>query len=117
MLAKIWSWIKKLFTKEFVGTILSKLIENAKTKITEEILNAENQEAAFNFVKELNADTTLSTEEKAKKFNEQLLAWAKSLGKTLSSSTINCLRELAVAAFKAEAETIFTTSQKKEEEK
>ena len=53
MLAKIWSWIKKLFTKEFVGTILSKLIENAKTKITEEILNAENQEAAFNFVKEL----------------------------------------------------------------
>ena len=108
MLAKIWSWIKKLFTKEFVGTILSKLIENAKTKITEEILNAENQKAAYDFVKEISEDENLSVEEKAKKFNEKLLEWAKSLGKELSNSTVNCLRELAVTAFKAEAEKAFT---------
>ena len=117
MLAKIWNLIKSIFTKKVIGTILLKLIENAKTKITEEILDTENQKAAYDFVKEISEDKTLSVEEKAKKFNEKLLEWAKSLGKELSNSTVNCLRELAVTAFKAEAEKAFTQAAKKSEEK
>jgi hypothetical protein len=44
----------------------------------------------------------LTNKEKQKIFNQQMLEWAKSLGKKMSESVINCLRELAVNALKAE---------------
>jgi hypothetical protein len=104
MLARIWNWIKSFFMSEETGTVLKKLVENAKATVTEQLLDKENQDVAYKFVKELHNDATLTTVEKATKFNEKLLSWAKELGKVLSTSTINCLRELAVTAFKAEAE-------------
>ena len=44
----------------------------------------------------------MTNSEKAKMFNKQMLDWAKKVGKKLSDSMINCLREMAVAALKAE---------------
>ena len=44
----------------------------------------------------------LTNAEKAKIFNQKLAEYAKLLGKTLGESVINCLRELAVNALKAE---------------
>lgn len=35
-------------------------------------------------------------------FNKQMLEWAKKAGKILADSVVNCLRELAVNALKAE---------------
>lgn len=40
--------------------------------------------------------------QKAKEFNKQMLEWAKKAGKVLSTSMLNCLRELAVSAVKTE---------------
>lgn len=65
--------------------------------------NKENQQKAYEFVKELNTNTEMSNSEKVKAFNKKMAEWAKDVAKTtLSDSAINLLRELAVVAIKAE---------------
>ena len=102
MFALLWKWILSIFTADKVGILVRILLINTGTKIAAEILNVENQKKAFEFVKELNARTDLSNAEKAKLFNKKMLEYAKKTGKILTDSILNCLRELAVNAFKAE---------------
>ena len=82
--------------------LLKILMSKATSVIVAEITNKENQQKAYEFVKELNANQALTTKEKAAVFNTKLAEWAKSKGKELSGSVINCLRELAVIAIKSE---------------
>jgi len=61
-----------------------------------------NQKKAYDFVKELRLRTDLTNAEKAVLFNKKMLEWAKAAGKIMASSVVNCLREMAVNALKAE---------------
>ena len=102
MFTTIWAWIKGLFTAKKLGIILAIFAKQAASVMIKEIMDPVNQQKAYDFVKELRARTDLSNREKAEVFNLQMLDWAKKLGKKLSTSMINCLREMAVAALKAE---------------
>lgn len=107
MLTALWAKICALFTVEKVGILLklllTKVAANISTKLIDQIKNKENQQKAYEFVKELQARSDLTNAEKAKLFNKKMLDWAKTFAKkTLSESVINCLRELAVIAVKTE---------------
>lgn len=101
-MAAIWTWIKGLFTAKKIGCILAIFAKHAAKVVVKEIMDPENQQKAYEFVKQLRLRTDLSNREKAEIFNLQMLDWAQRLGKKLSDSMVNCLRELAVSALKAE---------------
>lgn len=98
----IWAWIKSLFTAKKVGVLLSIFAKKAVAPVIAEIADPENQKKAYEFVKDLQLRTDLTNKQKAALFNEQMLEWAKKVGKILVDSVVNCLRELAVNALKAE---------------
>lgn len=98
----ILTWIKTFFMKNALGIVLQKLIKNSAAKFASEIFNKDNQQKAYEFVKELATDSKLSNAEKALKFNEKMFEWGKKAGKILENSIINCLREMAVTALKDE---------------
>lgn len=102
MFATILAWIKGLFTAKKLGIILAIFAKKAASIMIKEIMDPVNQQKAYDFVKELRAREDMTNSEKAKMFNKQMLEWAKKVGKKLSDSMINCLREMAVAALKAE---------------
>ena len=106
MLTAIWTKICALFGGNTVGVLfkilLQKVASKAASAIVDEIKNKENQQKAYELAKQL-ADTQLSNTEKAKAFNKMFGEWAKNVAKkTISDSIVNCLRELAVIALKAE---------------
>lgn len=101
MIARIWKWISSCLPVSKIGILFSMLFANAAAAAAKEIFDPENQKKALEFVKALAKDTTLSNREKAQRFNLQMLIWAKEVGKVMSESVINCLRELAVNALKA----------------
>lgn len=101
MLLTLWTWIKNLFKSKKVGILLAIFAKKTTVPVIDAIMDPDNQQKAYDFVNELRLRNDISTSEKAKLFNKQMLEWAKSLGKILSSSAINCLRELAVNALKA----------------
>lgn len=102
MLAAIWAWFVGLFTKERVGVLFLLLFKAGTSAVASQIANLELQKKAFEFVKELHNRADINNIEKARIFNEKMLAYGKILGKTLGESVINCLRELAVNALKAQ---------------
>lgn len=102
MISKFWIWLSTLFPKSKIGILFSMLFAKAGTVLVSEILDVENQQIAYAFVVNLSLREDLTNKEKQKIFNQQMLEWAKSLGKKMSESVINCLRELAVNALKAE---------------
>ena len=102
MFTTVWAWIKGLFTAKKLGIILAIFAKKAASVMIKEIMDPVNQQKAYDFVKELRAREDMTNSEKAKMFNKQMLDWAKKVGKKLSDSMINCLREMAVAALKAE---------------
>lgn len=106
MFAKIWIWISSLFPKSKIGVIFSLLFARATTTFAKEVLDPTNQKVAYDFVKALHNDDSMTNAEKAKVFNQQMLKWAKQVNKKIADSVINCLRELAVNALKAEKENI-----------
>ena len=114
-MSALWTWFKLLFSSK-IGTLIKILLLKSATTIAAEILDKDNQKQAYEFVKTLNKRTDIDNKEKAKIFNEQMLVWAKSIGKTLSESIINCLRELAVNAIKVESSND-TTDESKDETK
>ena len=77
-------------------------MKNATKSLAKEIFNRENQQKAYEFVKELHANKELSNSEKALAFNKKMGEWALKCGKVLAGSVINCLREMAVNALKDE---------------
>ena len=112
-MSALWTWFKLLFSSK-IGTLIKILLLKSATTIAAEILDKDNQKQAYEFVKTLNKRTDIDNKEKAKIFNEQMLEWAKSIGKTLSESIINCLRELAVNAIKVESSNDTTDEAKAE---
>ena len=98
----IWAWVKGLFTAKKVGVLLAIFAKKAVVPVIAEIADPENQKKAYGFVKELRLRTDLTNEQKAALFNKQMLEWSKKAGKILADSVVNCLRELAVNALKAE---------------
>ena len=101
-MAAVWAWVKGLFTAKKVGVLLAIFAKKAVVPVIAEIVDPENQKKAYEFVKELRLRTDLTNKEKAALFNKQMLEWAKKAGKILADSVVNCLRELAVNALKAE---------------
>lgn len=104
MISKIIKAITCFFTSDNIGILLKILAMKAKSVIAKEIMNKENQQKAYEFVKDLASRKDLTNKEKADAFNKKMKKHLKSLGKKVSDSTINCLRELAVNAFKCESE-------------
>lgn len=102
MLASIIAWVKGLFSTKKLGILLVIFAKKTITPVIQEIMDSENQQIAYNFVKELRLRTDLTNKEKQVLFNKQMLEWTKQVGKKLADSAINCLRELAVNALKAE---------------
>lgn len=98
----IWAWIKSLFTAKKVGILLTIFAKKAVAPVIAEIADPENQKKAYEFVKDLRLRTDLTNKQKAVLFNKQMLEWSKNAGKILADSVVNCLRELAVNALKAE---------------
>ena len=98
----IWTWVKGLFTAKKVGVLLAIFAKKAVVPVIAEIADPENQKKAYEFVKGLRLRTDLTNEQKAALFNKQMLEWSKKVGKILADSVVNCLRELAVHAIKAE---------------
>lgn len=60
MLANLWFWIKGLFTAKKIGILTTLIIANGTKSVAAEILDDENQRKAFEFVKELQANTELT---------------------------------------------------------
>jgi len=103
MLSALWSWFLGLFTRERIGILFVLLFKSGVSAIAKEISDRNLQRKALEFVKELSHRKDLSNPEKAKLFNEKLFRYGKDLGKVLCDSVLNCLRELAVNALKAES--------------
>ena len=102
MLSALWTWFIGLFTKERIGILFLLLFKSGASAVAEQIADLDLQRKALEFVKELAKRDDLTTAAKAQLFNKRLAEYAKTLGKTLGESVINCLRELAVNALKAE---------------
>lgn len=101
-MAAVWAWFKSLFTAKKIGVLLAIFAKKAVAPVIAEIADPDNQRKAYEFVKDLRLRTDLTNKQKAALFNEQMLEWAKKAGKILADSAVNCLRELAVNALKAE---------------
>lgn len=102
MLATLWAWFIGLFTKERIGILFILLFKAGVSTIAQQIADLDLQRKALEFVRALAADNSLTNKQKAEIFNQKMAEYAKKLGKTLCESVINCLRELAVNALKAE---------------
>lgn len=102
MLAALWAWFVSLFTVEKIGILFLLLFKSGASAIASYIADKKLQQKALDFVRELAGRDDLTNGEKARRFNEKMLAYGKTLGKVLGDSVINCLRELAVNALKAE---------------
>ena len=98
----VWAWVKGLFTAKKTGVLFAIFAKKAVAPVIAEIADPENQKKAYEFVKALRLRQDLTNKEKAALFNGQMLEWAKKAGKILADSVVNCLRELAVNALKAE---------------
>ena len=102
ILSALWTWFIGLFTKEKIGILFLLLFKSGISAVAEQIADLDLQRKALEFVRELSKRTDLNNAEKAQLFNQKLAQYAAMLGKTLCESVINCLRELAVNALKAE---------------
>ena len=90
--------------KSLLGELLTKLLSNAASTIYKVVTDKEMTHMAYEFAKELSQQSDMDAKEKATEFNKLMLSWAKSVGKELKDSTLNCIREFAVAVIKSEME-------------
>jgi len=102
MLATLWAWFVGLFTKEKIGILFVMLFKAGISAVASHIADQDLQQKALKFVRELALRDDLTKQEKAAIFNEKMVAYGKQIGKVLCESVINCLRELAVNALKAQ---------------
>jgi len=99
----MWHSICAWFVAKFAGTlgiILTKIFSNAGSLIAKDLANELYNRKALQFVKELASRDDLTGLQKAAEFNKKFLQWLSISGKVLATSTINLLREMAVAYFK-----------------
>ena len=102
MFTLLFHWLATIFTAERIGVIVRIILMRAGKTVLKDLLNVQNQKRAYEFVKELNKRDDLTGAEKAKLFNQKFAIWAATGGKKIKESVVNCLREMAVAALKAE---------------
>lgn len=102
MFKLLYNWLLSLFTSDKIGILVRKLLINTGNQIAKDIFNVEHQKKAYEFVKELNQRTDLTSKEKAMLFNKKMLSFLKASGIAIAESALNCLRELAVNAVKTE---------------
>ena len=102
MLSALWTWFLGLFSKEKVGILFLLLFKSGASAIAKYIADNDLQQKAYDFVKELAKRDDLTSVQKAQIFNEKMLEYGQNVGKVLCESVINCLRELAVNAIKAQ---------------
>lgn len=102
MLAALWAWFVGLFTKEKIGILFLLLFKSGISAVAAQISDLNLQRKALEYVKELAKRDDLDNFQKAKEFNKKMAEYGLKLGKVLCESVINCLRELAVNALKAE---------------
>lgn len=103
MFTSLWAWIVGLFAKENVGILFTILFKVGKSIVASKIADKKLQKEAWEAAKELALRDDLSNEEKAKMFNERLKEFSKTSGISIGESVLNCLRELAVNALKAQS--------------
>ena len=93
------NWLVSLFTK--IGEIWSTLRSSAAGSVVIATLNNTTfNSKAMEIVKELQT-TDLTGAQKEEKFNELFNAFCDANGYTVSKSLVNCLRELALAAWQS----------------
>lgn len=112
MFTLLYKWIVSIFTKDSIGLIVRKLLLSATKPILKDLFNVEYQKKAYEYVKELDARDDLSNLEKAKLFNEKFLRFLKTGAKEISKSMLNCLREMALAAYKSDLEEANSAEEK-----
>lgn len=110
----MWNTILSIFVKKVLGELFAMLLKNTASALFKSLTDKENTKKAYEVVKELNARKDLSTKEKAEMFNLMMLDWAKSTGRELKDSTLNCLREFAVNILKMESENALKAEQPSE---
>lgn len=103
MFTLFWKWAVSFFTADRIGVLVRKLFISAAKPVVSDLLNPQNQKKAYEFVKQLHARKDLTNTQKAGEFNKMFIAWAKKQKVAIRLSIVNCLRELAVNALKAES--------------
>lgn len=102
-MSKFIEWIKKLFG--VIGVIWSTLKNSAAgSAVVKALNNTTFQEKAFELVTALQ-ESDMSGSEKEAAFNSAFNAFCDANGYTVQKSTVNCLRELALAAYQAKRQT------------
>ena len=95
----VWNWICRLFTKENVGIIWKTLFASAKNAAKKAINDPKVQAKAFETAKTL-MSSDISGDAKKDAFNSTMKDFFAEYGKEVGTSTLNCIRELAVEAVK-----------------
>lgn len=95
----IWNWVCRLFTKENVGIIWKTLFASSKDAVKKAINDPKVQAKAFETAKML-LSMDISGDAKKDAFNSTMKDFFSEYGKEVGTSTLNCIRELAVEAAK-----------------
>ena len=113
MLKAVWAAIVAFFgPKGAGGYLLKELAKHAASEAVQMLKDDDIGRKAIMYVKELHNRTDIDNFQKAAEFNKRLGAYCLKLGKHVGESTLNLLRELAVATFKAERAAAQITEQK-----
>jgi hypothetical protein len=105
---KLWNIICSLFTRENVGIIWKTLFASAKDAAKKAINDPKVQKRAFETAKTL-MSMDISGDAKKDAFNSAMKDFFAEYGKEVGTSTLNCIRELAVEAVKQNADETAAT--------
>lgn len=101
VISAIVSLFKKLFcNNETKVEVLNILATNTNSPEMQELKDPELFDKAFEFVKLLHVETSLTVKQKQKIFNDKMGEYLSKIGKTVSTVSLNLLRELAYLALK-----------------
>lgn len=100
---KLWNIICSLFTRENVGIIWKTLFASAKDAAHRAINDPKVQKRAFEMAKTL-MSMDISGDAKKDAFNSAMKDFFAEYGTEVGTSTLNCIRELAVEAVKQNTE-------------
>ena len=101
VITMIVTWLKKLFgNKETKVEVLDILVSNLNSPELQELKDADLFNKAFEFVKLLHVETSLTVKQKQMIFNDKMSEYLGKIGKAVSTVSLNLLRELAYLALK-----------------
>jgi len=95
---------KAIFSRDTVSKVWEILFSGAKTTSSSFLANTEIMNAAFDYAKSLSSSDA-SSDSKRDTFDSLMRDYLVSQGKNVGTSILNVIRETALAAVKAEAET------------